>query len=127
MFLLTIVPRRFQTSEQIIDMTRLPIKWLLLALVYVTSGNMATWLYCPIKSPLEEKIHILDVVNQLYQQLTLTQCALVCMSSSTGYIPCRYFNYNSTSMDCSLFVNNITRYGVDSTTVAYQVGLVRKC
>jgi len=83
--------------------------------------------FCPIRSPLNDTIYITDTTNRTVLAVTLTKCSMECMfyaALNAGYIKCRCFNYNTTSMNCSLFNYVPSHYGVDHSQnmVANQVG-----
>lgn len=94
------------------------------ALLLCSSAAGFSPTFCPIISP---TIGIgYAVGSPLSSQLTnsRTQCSTNCFTfaRSSGAV-CRYFNYNSSSTNCTLFSNQPTRIVFDaiSATVAYHV------
>jgi PAN domain len=93
--------------------------------------------FCPVTSPLYDAVYITDDPSKSLVGLTKTGCATQCafcadIDVNCGATKCSCFNYNSTSMNCSLFYFQPTTTAVDSTstTIAYQVRLkhrIRSC
>lgn len=77
--------------------------------------------FCPVRSLSNELVFIEDRPTSSMFGLTKTECAAKCRFISED--SCRCFNYNSSSMNCSLFNFEPTQYDVDpgGTTVAFQV------
>ena len=96
--------------------------WLLWSAL-CTSAIIGSPTFCPLTSPDDDMVYITDNPSKLVLGVTKTQCGLEC---AMIYANCRCFNYNETSMNCSLFDIEPTGYSVDSfmNTIAYEVSIV---
>ena len=79
--------------------------------------------FCPVTSPNDEIVYVTDTPSKLSIGLTRTGCAMECHAN---YRNCRCFNYNVTSLNCTLFNFEPTSYGVDklNNTIAYEVNVI---
>jgi PAN domain len=95
--------------------------WLLWLAIGLTCARATI---CPVISPNDELIYIADIPSKVLAPVKKTECALEC-AQVTAYVgaPCRCFNYNETSSNCSIFNFEPTTYAVDQSgnNVAYQV------
>ena len=82
--------------------------------------------FCPLMSPIDGVVYVVDRPSSSMIGQTLSQCVLACFSSTSDNsgATCRCLNYNTTSMNCSLFNFDPLRTSVNvgGVTVAYQVG-----
>jgi PAN domain len=78
-------------------------------------------------SPTDGVVYVVDTSSKWIAKETLTQCTVQCgfSTSLNNGGTCRCFNYNSTSMNCSLFNYEPTETESDQTnkTGAFQVTL----
>jgi hypothetical protein len=96
------------------------ISWLTLILIQTLWFSVAKSRFCPVTSPNDELVYVTDTPSKLIIGLTKTGCAIECYAK---YRDCRCFNFNVTSLNCSLFNFEPTSYGVDKSnnTRAYEV------
>ena len=97
--------------------------WSLCVVLLLVATGWST--FCPVTSPHDEVVYVTNNPSRLVVGVTKTQCAVECsFSAALSGSNCRCFNYNLTSMNCSLFNVEPTSYAVDQSqnTVAYQVG-----
>ena len=83
--------------------------------------NMKT--FWPIVRPLDEKVYIIDIPSGSTVSQTLAGCAAECFFRGYSGSTCLFFNYNTTSMNCSVFEVEPTDVAVDghNKTFGYQV------
>ena len=77
--------------------------------------------FCPVRSPFDQLVYVTDPPSKVEVSVTLTKCALGCRMTDAG--ECRFFNFNETSSECSLFYFDPTNWNIDPTqkTTTYQV------
>jgi hypothetical protein len=92
--------------------------WMAIGLAY----SLTT--FCPVISPNDELIYIVDKPSKLLVPVKKADCALECaQDAAADGGTCRCFNYNQTSSNCSIFNFEPITYAVDQSgnTVAFQV------
>ena len=96
------------------------VSWTILVLISTLWLSVANSTFCPVTSPNDETVYVTDTPSKLIIGLTKTGCAIECYAK---YRNCRCFNFNVTSLNCSLFNLEPTSYGVDKSnnTKAYEV------
>ena len=97
----------------------------MLTLTCLCSTADPSFNFCPTVSPTDGVAYVVDTPSRWLAQQTMTQCTLQCgfSTSLNNGGTCRSFNYNSTSMNCSMFNYEPARTASDKTNkmIAFQV------
>ena len=101
-------------------MKTLLISWSTVVLIPTLWFSVGKATFCPVTSPNDEFVYVTDTPSKLIIGLTKTGCAIECYAK---YRDCRCFNYNVTSLNCSMFNFEPSSYGVDKSnnTRVYEV------
>ena len=83
--------------------------------------------FCLVTSPLDQLVYVTDDVSRSLIGQSKSRCAAECGFVDPDVPGCRCFNYNSTSLNCSIYTFEPTGYSFDETgsTVVYQVTVRR--